>query len=105
MSMNICLIRQNKCNNKIELFEKFLTVNKVYDKYYAYIINKNINIPRNIKRVKDVHDWLETNNPRDYIDGAFWWNETPQRYDFWDRLNDKWKKELRRHGYEVDYNW
>lgn len=104
MRMNIYLTKRNKCDNKIELFEKFLTANKVYANYYAYIINKNINIPRNIKRVKDARDWLVMNDPKDYIDGAFWWHDTPQGHDFWEKLNEKWKTELRRHGYEVDYN-
>ena len=103
--MNIYLTRRNKCGNKIELFERFLIANKVYANYYAYIIDKNINIHNRIKTVKDAQHWLEINDPKDYIDGAFWWNDTPQKYDFWDILNDKWKKELRRHGYEVDYNW
>ena len=38
--------------------------------------------------------FIEVHQPEQYIDVAFQWGSTPEGYDHWERLNDKWLEEI-----------
>lgn len=66
----------------LSLFTSFLTQNEAYDSYMRNCIK--VNSP-------SCFSFLKYLIPESYVHGAFLWENTPEGFDYWKLINDKWK--------------
>ena len=60
-------------------FFEFLKKNKILEQYLS-----NLYIPIDLNE-----------HPEDYINRAFYWDDTKEGFDFWRDIHEKWLKELK----------
>jgi len=64
-----------------DVFIDFLNKHNIKEKF----IN-NLMIERNV----ELDVFIEIARPEDYIDNAFHWAQTPEGYEFWGKIHEKW---------------
>ena len=67
----------------IEQFKDFLTKEGCLDKF--------ITNTETLNYTKTLEELTETNNPANYVMGAFAWDESPEGGEFWEDINAKWE--------------
>lgn len=71
----------------LDLFEKFLLDNDCYSQFYSNVIGYlNITIEEYIRIFRFDSSQL--------IHNAFWWEDSPEGFHYWNRLDSLWKSLL-----------
>ena len=74
--------------NKKEKFIKFLRKHRILTKfkrnYSRYTCENKVTLDK----------FLNTTDCRDFVSGAFIWNETPEEHSYWYVVEGEWNKEL-----------
>ena len=73
------------------LFFKFLKENNLYDKWVYNIKTQHSSIFKYQFFWKNKNKILFSGNCSSAINSAFCWDDTNEGYDFWERLEVKWK--------------
>ena len=78
-------MNNQQCLPLVKTFSRFLKENRLYHPYQRAV--KDLN--------KYVNNWDSLfrycNNPRFLISNAFPWYRTEEGYDFWRRVDDRWR--------------
>ena len=67
-----------------EIFYRFLKKRKAYSKFMKNLKNKKIAWENSI-------DHMEENK---YLTDTFPWGGSPEKYEYWERLNNEWREIL-----------
>lgn len=74
-------------NKQEEVFVKFLRSNEAYDAYMKYFTIWH-------SRYQTFSAFIEMEEPKSYIDCAFFWDNTQQGQDYWYHLSILWQAVL-----------
>ncbi len=72
-------------------FVKFLKDNGAYDKFID-ILNGYDDYKMGHRDWNTISSLCDDSPPDSYIDESFYWEHTPDGYDYWNILDKKWKK-------------
>lgn len=70
-----------------ETFINFLKISKAYDEF----IN-NLEVQEEFSSLEEL---CNNSEPCDWIDDAFWWQDTPEGYEYWEYLDNLWYNTLK----------
>ena len=77
---------------QVLIFEKFLNNNNVTSDYFIELIKKENNLDLETLVYKDYQDLYRELTSSDYLTETIDWDETNYTYEFWDRLDMKWRE-------------
>ena len=77
-------------------FKKFLAKNNAYNKFIRNLENED-NYFKNEYSFNNLYDFLTNQRYNQFVDYAFDWDDTPERFVFWEDLNHKWTKILKKY--------
>ena len=92
---SINLPEENKHEDFItnDKFRQFLIDHDCYDKYINNVYNYKCSLIKNCETIDDYIKWFDSLYEEQYIDKPFSWFKTPERADYWSRINDIWVDE------------
>lgn len=72
-----------------DIRQQFINLLKKQNCYDCYMVNFKADLLPFYENVEFEH-FLQRIHPRSWFSLAFYWNDTPENYDYWWRLNRIW---------------